>query len=40
MKIKVILADDHVMIREGIKQLLELDQKIDFVALANDGIVC
>ena len=40
MKIKVILVDDHVMIREGIKQLLEFDQKIEVVAQANDGIEC
>ncbi len=40
MKVKVILADDHVMIREGIKQLLEFDQKIEVVAQANDGIEC
>lgn len=40
MKIRVILADDHVMIREGIKQLLEFDQKIEVVAQANDGIEC
>ena len=40
MKIKVILADDHVMIREGIKQLLEFDQKIEVIAQANDGIEC
>ncbi len=40
MKIKVILADDHVMIREGIKQLLEFDQKIEVVGQANDGVEC
>ncbi len=40
MKIKVVLADDHVMIREGIKQLLEFDQKIEVVAQANDGVEC
>ena len=40
MKVKVILADDHVMIREGIKQLLEFDQKIEVVAQANDGVEC
>ena len=40
MKIRVILADDHVMIREGIKQLLEFDQKIEVVAQANDGVEC
>lgn len=40
MKIRVILADDHVMLREGIKQLLEFDQTIQVVAEANDGIEC
>lgn len=40
MKVKVILTDDHVMIREGIKQLLEFDQKIEVVAQANDGVEC
>ena len=40
MKIRIMLADDHVMIREGIKQLLEFDQKIEVVAQANDGIEC
>lgn len=24
-KIEIIIADDHMMIREGLKQLLELD---------------
>lgn len=40
MKIRVILADDHVMLREGIKQLLEFDQTIQVVAEANDGVEC
>lgn len=40
MSIKVILADDHSMVREGIKQLLELDQNIQVVGQANDGIEC
>lgn len=40
MKIKVILADDHVMLREGIRQLLEFDQTIEVVAEANDGEEC
>lgn len=40
MKIKVILADDHVMLREGIKQLLEFDHSIEVVSEANDGIEC
>lgn len=40
MKTRVILADDHVMIREGIKQLLEFDGSIEVVAQANDGEEC
>lgn len=40
MKIKVILADDHVMLREGIRQLLEFDNSIEVVAEANDGVEC
>jgi len=40
MSIKVILADDHVMIREGIKQLLEFDGNYHVVAQAGDGIEC
>lgn len=40
MKIKVIIADDHLMLREGIRQLLEFDQTIEVVAEANDGVEC
>lgn len=40
MSIKVMIADDHIMIREGIKQLLEFDGKIEVVAEANDGVEC
>ena len=40
MKIRVILADDHVMLREGIKQLLEFDKTIEVVAEANNGVEC
>lgn len=40
MKIRVILADDHVMLREGIRQLLEFDKTIEVVAEANDGVEC
>lgn len=38
--IKVMLCDDHRMIREGIKQLLELDGDIEVIAEANDGEEC
>ena len=32
MAIKIMIADDHSMIREGIKRLLELDGDIQIVA--------
>lgn len=40
MSIKVMLADDHVLMREGIRQLLEFDGSIEVVAEANDGEEC
>lgn len=40
MSIKVMLADDHSMIREGLKQLLEFDGSIQVVAQAGDGEEC
>lgn len=40
MSIKVIIADDHILMREGIKQLLELDKEIEVVAESGDGIDC
>ena len=36
--INVLIADDHSMIREGLKQLLELDDNLKVVAEAADGI--
>lgn len=40
MSIKVMLADDHVLIREGIRQLLEFDGAIEVIDEANDGNEC
>lgn len=40
MSIKVMLADDHVLIREGIRQLLEFDGSIEVIDEANDGVEC
>lgn len=40
MSIKVMIADDHGMIREGIKHLLEFDGSIEVVAEAKDGDEC
>lgn len=39
-KIEIIIADDHTMIREGLKQLLELDGTMKVIAEANDGEEC
>ena len=40
MSVKVMLADDHVLMREGIRQLLVFDGSIEVVAEANDGEEC
>lgn len=40
MPINIILADDHTMVREGLKQLLEIDDEIKVIGEANDGIEC
>lgn len=39
-KIKVMIADDHSMVREGIMNLLELDDNLDVVGFAKDGADC
>lgn len=36
-EIKIVIADDHGMIREGIKQLLDLEKDFNVVSLAEDG---
>ncbi len=40
MGIKVMLADDHVLCREGIRQLLEYDGSIEVISEVNDGESC
>lgn len=40
MCVKVMISDDHVLIREGIRQLLEFDGSIKVVEEAADGIEC
>lgn len=37
MSIKVILVDDHIIVREGIRKLLEYDGNFDVVAEAGTG---
>lgn len=39
-KIKVMIADDHALMREGIKQLLEFDGTIEVIDEACDGAEC
>lgn len=40
MSIKIMIADDHHMIREGLKQLLEIDGDIKVISEASDGVEC
>ena len=40
MCIRVMLADDHLLMREGIRKLLEYDGTIKVVEEANDGEEC
>ena len=40
MAINVMITDDHSMIREGLKQLLELEGDFKVIAEACDGIEC
>ena len=36
-KIRVMITDDHSLIREGLKQLLEFDGSIEIVGEASNG---
>ena len=40
MSIKIMIVDDHAMIREGIKRLLEYDGSMEVIAEASDGNEC
>jgi DNA-binding NarL/FixJ family response regulator len=35
--IKVLIADDHVLVREGLRKLLELDENIEVMTEVGDG---
>ena len=37
-KIRIVLADDHVLVRDGIKALLEDETDIDIIDEASDGL--
>lgn len=36
-KIRILIADDHELVREGIKKLVETEKDLECVALAGDG---
>ena len=40
MSVKVVIVDDHKMVREGIRQLLEFDGKIKVLGEAGNGLEC
>ena len=40
MPVKVIIADDHKMVREGIKQLIEFSGNIEVIDEAGNGLEC
>lgn len=37
-EIRIIIADDHAMIKQGIKQLLELEDDLSVIATASNGV--
>jgi two-component system, NarL family, response regulator DegU len=37
---KVMIVDDHLVVREGLKQLLEIDGDIEVIAEASNGLEC
>ena len=40
MSAKVVIVDDHSMVREGLKQLLELNGDVEVIVEACDGVEC
>ena len=36
-KIRVVIIDDHPLVREGIKKLLEFEEDIEVLDMAGDG---
>lgn len=40
MSIRVMLADDHILMRQGIRQLLEFDSSIEIVGEVSNGEQC
>ncbi|MGN0318040.1 MAG: response regulator [Lachnospira sp.] len=40
MAVSILLSDDHKMVREGLRQLLELDNEFEIVGECGDGFEC
>lgn len=38
MKVKILIVDDHLVVREGLKLIIETNQKYEVVAEASDGL--
>jgi len=36
-KIRVLLVDDHVLVRQGLRKILEVDPRIEIIAEVGDG---
>ena len=36
-RITVLLADDHMLVREGLRKILELERDLEIVGEAEDG---
>ncbi len=39
-KCKIMIVDDHVIVQEGLKQLLEIGGEYDIVGIASSGVEC
>jgi DNA-binding NarL/FixJ family response regulator len=39
-RLKTMIVDDHLVVREGLKQLLEVDGEIEVIAEAGNGLEC
>ena len=37
-KCKIVLADDHVLIRQGLKKLIEENKTLEVIGEAGDGL--
>ncbi|NLU51112.1 MAG: response regulator transcription factor [Syntrophomonadaceae bacterium] len=36
-KVRVLIADDHALVREGLRKLLEMDERIEIIGEVGDG---